>query len=166
MVNLNSTFLWQIFNFLVLLWLLKRYLYTPLTDMLDKREEKIRGDLEEAKHKKEEAAELKKEREKELQKAREKAQKIVEEAENRGEKRAEEIIEKARDEAERIKERNQEEIARAKAEARDELRREVASLSMMAAGKFMKEKLDEEKHRELINQYIKNLDEKKLGEAK
>ena len=166
MVNINSTMLWEVINFLVLLWLLKKYLYKPMTDMLDKRKNRIESDLEEAKQKKKEAEELKEKYENELKNAREKAQEIVEEAENRGKEKAEEIVEKAREDAERVKERNMEEIAQAKEEALDELRNEVASISLMTASKFLKEKLDEEKHKELVNNYIENLDEKKLGEAK
>ena len=166
MVNINSTMLWEVINFLVLLWLLKKYLYKPMTDMLDKRKNRIESDLEEAKQKKKEAEELKEKYENELKNAREKAQEIVEEAENRGKEKAEEIVKKAREDAERVKERNMEEIAQAKEEALDELRNEVASISLMTASKFLKEKLDEEKHKELVNNYIENLDEKKLGEAK
>lgn len=166
MVSINSTMVWNILNFLVLLWLLKRYLYGPLTEMLDKRHQKIENDLDHAREEREEAEKLKKEYEAELQQAREKAQEIVEEAENRGEERAQEIIDEAREEAQRIKERSREEIEQAKEEAVDQLRNEVASISLMAASKFMKEKLDQQRHQELINQYIENLDEKKLGEAK
>jgi F-type H+-transporting ATPase subunit b len=166
MVSINWTMLWEVFNFLVLLWLLKRYLYGPLTDMLDQRSQKIEGDFNEAREKREEAEELKAKHEKELQQAREKAQEIVEEAENRGKERKQEIIEDAKQEAERIKERNEEEIVRAKEEAVDQLRSEVASISLMAASKFMKEKMDEKRHQELIDQYIENLDDEKLGEAK
>ena len=166
MVNINSTMLWEVINFLVLLWLLKRFLYQPLTDMLDKRKNRIEGDLEEARQKKKEAEELKRKYENELKNAREKAQEIVEEAEERGKEKAKEIVEEAKDDAERIKERNMEEIAQAKEDALDELRSEVASISLMAASKFLKEKLDEKEHKELINNYIENLDKKKLGEAK
>ena len=166
MVNINSTMLWEVINFLVLLWLLKKYLYKPMTDMLDKRKNRIESDLEEARQKKKEAKELKEKYENELKNAREKAQEIVEDAEERGKEKAEEIVEKAKEDAERIKERNMEEIAQAKEDALDELRNEVASISLMTASKFLREKLDEDKHKELINNYIENLDEKKLGEAK
>ena len=166
MVNINTTMLWEVINFFVLLWLLKRFLYEPMTNMLDKRKNKIESDLEEAKEKKKEARELKKKYENELKNARQEAQEIVENAEERGKKKAEEIVENAREEAQRIKERNEAEIEQAKEEALSELRTEVSSISIMVASKFLKEKLDEKEHKELINQYIEDLDAKKLGEAK
>lgn len=166
MVNINTTMLWEVINFLVLLWLLKRFLYKPLTNMLDQRKSRIEEDLEEARQKKKKAEELKKKYENELKNAREDAQEIVEEAEERGKKKAEEILEDAKEDAERVKKRNMQEIEQAKEEAVNELRNEVASISLMAASKFLRERLDDKKHRELINNYIDDLDEKKLGEAK
>ena len=45
----------QILNFLVLVWLMKRYLYKPILNAIDDREKKIAGQLAEAKTKKDEA---------------------------------------------------------------------------------------------------------------
>ncbi len=166
MVEINSTLLWQIINFLVLLWLLKRYLYGPVTEMIDRRSQKINADLDEAENRKKEAQELKKKYEMELNNARQQAQEIIEEAENRGKKQAREIINKARVDAEKIKENKLAEIEQAKKEAATELRNEVASISLLLAGKIIKEQIDQKKHEQLINQYIENLNRDKLGEVK
>jgi len=45
----------QILNFLVLVWLMKRYLYKPILSAIDEREKKIAGQLADAKTKKDEA---------------------------------------------------------------------------------------------------------------
>lgn len=45
----------QILNFLVLVWLMKRYLYKPILDAIDQREKKIKGELADAKTQKAEA---------------------------------------------------------------------------------------------------------------
>jgi len=45
----------QILNFLVLVWLMKRYLYKPILSAIDDREKKIAGQLADAKTKKDEA---------------------------------------------------------------------------------------------------------------
>lgn len=164
MVELNSTLLWQIINFIILLWLLKRYLYGPLTEMMDKRATKINNDLDEAARQKEKAQELKQERREDLKEARQKAQEIIEDAEERAKKRAKDIIEEAKEEARKIEKNKLAEIERARREALSELRDEVSSISLLAASRFMKEELDQEKHEELIKSYIDSLDEEKLGE--
>ena len=141
------------------------FLYDPITEMLDQREKKIKNDLDHAKARKHEAEKLKEKYEAELKKARGKAQDIVDEAERRGKKKAKEIIDNARDEAELLKENKLKEIDQAKRDALDQIRNEVASISIMAANKLLREELDRNKHEKLINQYINNLDEEKLGEA-
>lgn len=165
MVNINTTMVWEIINFLVLLWLLKRYLYGPITEMLQQRSQKIDSDLEQAEQKKQEAEELKQEYEKELKGARNKAQEMIEEAEARGKKKARQIIKEAGEEADQIKENKLKEIEQAKKDAVNELRSEVASISLLIAGKLIREKLDQQKHEDLINQYIQNLDREQLGEV-
>ncbi len=166
MVNINWTIFWEVFNFLLLMGLLIKYLYNPVTEMLDKRSRMIKDDLNEAARRKEEAAGLRKQYEEQLQQARAQAQEIIEEAEKRGKNRAKEIVEAANQEAARIRERNQKEIARAKEEALSDLRQEVATISLMVAGRFMQEKLKKTEHLRLIEEYINDLDNAKLGGIK
>jgi|SRR5690554_3165334 len=166
MVDINWTIFWQVFNFLVLMWLLIKYLYEPLTKMLDKRSNMIKNDLAQAEQSREEAAELKEKYENKLAEARSQAQEIVEEAEKRGKERAKEIVEEAKREAVIIRERNQKEIARAKEEARGEIRDELTGLSLMVAGKFIQEKLEKDEHYQLIEDYIDRLENTEFGEAR
>src|SRR5690554_5680016 len=166
MVDINWTIFWEVFNFLVLMGLLIKFLYKPVTEMLDKRSGMIKEDLTRAEKNREEAAELKKKYENKLAEARSQAQKIVEEAEKRGKERAKEIVEEAKREAGIIRERNQKEVARAKEEARGEIRDELTGLSLMVTGKFIKEKLEEKEHHQLIEEYIDRLENTGFGEAR
>ncbi|MFP4015939.1 MAG: F0F1 ATP synthase subunit B [Halanaerobiales bacterium] len=166
MVEFNTTVVWNIINFLVLLFLLIKYLYKPVTEMIDKRAEKIQNDINSAEEEKKEAMALKKKYEQEISQARSKAQEIIDEAEQRAKGKAEDIVAEAKKDALRIRERNEKEIARAKEEALNQLRKEVASISLMAAAKFMQEKLEGKQHEKLMEEYIKNLDHAKLGEIK
>jgi len=83
LVNINTTLLWQVLNFLVLLWLLKKYLYGPIKEILDKRENTIKNEIAEAEKEHAEAMELKEEHRAELKRAREKSSDIVDKAERR-----------------------------------------------------------------------------------
>jgi F-type H+-transporting ATPase subunit b len=60
------TFLFQIINFVVLLFILKRLLYRPVREILERRREQIQKTVEEAERTREEALELKARHEKEL----------------------------------------------------------------------------------------------------
>ncbi|MFW6022007.1 MAG: F0F1 ATP synthase subunit B [Halanaerobiaceae bacterium] len=166
MVSINSTLFWQVFNFAVLLFLLTKYLYGPITNMLKNRAQKIENNLNNAESIKEEAEELKRKYESRLKSARDEAQQIVENAENRAKRKAREIIKEAEKKAENIKENKMKEIEQAKKDAVEQLRNEVASISLMAASKLMQEKMDQEKHKQFIQNYIAKLDKNKLGDLK
>ncbi|MFW5986459.1 MAG: F0F1 ATP synthase subunit B [Halanaerobiales bacterium] len=165
MVNINTTMLWHVINFFVLLWLLKRYLYGPIKEILDKRAEKVKNEINEAEHKREEAGKLKEKYESELKKARREAQDIIEKAENRARIKAKQIINEAQERADKIKEDRLEEVARARQQAFTELRDEVSSMSLMVASRFIEENIDENGHQQLIEEYRNNLDQVKLGEV-
>ena len=164
MININWTLFWNVINFLVLVYLLKRYLYQPLLEILDKRSAKIAGDLKAAEDSRAEALELKEKYEAEIGKARERAQEIIEMAEERGKERAREIIKVAKEEASRIREKNLEEIELAREEARRQLKEEVAAISLLVAGKYLQEQLQKEQQLKIIEKYINSLDRGKLGE--
>jgi len=165
MININWTLIWNVINFFILMYLLKRFLYQPLLEVLDKRTAKIEGDLKAASDEKEEARLLKEQYEAEMAKAREKALEIIAEAEMRGKERAREIINEAKEEAKRIREKNLEEIELAREEARALLKEEVAAISLLVAGKYLQEQLQREQQLQLIEKYINSLDRGKLGEV-
>ncbi|TDP91751.1 ATP synthase F0 subcomplex B subunit [Halanaerobium saccharolyticum] len=164
MVNINTTMLWQLVNFFVLLFLLRKFLYSPIKEMLDKRAAQINGDLDDAEARREEAEEIKAEYEQKLKNARSEAQEIVDNAETRANKKAKDIINKAEERAENLKAKKLEEIEQAKKEAAAELRDSIADYTVLAANKLIQEQLDEDKHQQMIMDFIDQLDKEKLGE--
>ncbi|WP_233493707.1 F0F1 ATP synthase subunit B [Halanaerobium sp. ST460_2HS_T2] len=156
--------LWQLVNFFILLFLLRKFLYSPIKDMLDKRAAQINGDLDDAEARREEAEELKAEYEQKLKNARSEAQEIVDNAESRANKKAKDIINKAEERAENLKAKKLEEIEQAKKEAAAELRDSIADYTVLAANRLIQEQLDEDKHQQMIMDFIDQLDEEKLGE--
>lgn len=164
LVNINTTMLWHVINFFVLLWVLKRYLYGPIKDILDKRASKIKNEIDEAENKNKEARELKEKYQSELKNARREAQNIIEKAEIRARKKAKQIINEAEEKADQIKEKKLEEIGRARKKALAELRDDVSSMSLMVAARFVEDNLESDTHQRLIDQYIQDIDQEKLGE--
>ncbi|RAK09819.1 ATP synthase F0 subcomplex B subunit [Halanaerobium saccharolyticum] len=164
MVNINTTMLWQLLNFFVLMFLLKRYLYSPVKEILDKRADQINSDLDEAEETRKEAEEIKAEYEQKLKNAHNEAQKIVDKAESRANKKAKDIINNAEEKADNLKAKKLEEIEQAKKEAAAELRDDIADYTVQAANKLIQEQLDENKHQQMIMNFIDQLDKEKLGE--
>jgi len=156
--------LWQLLNFFVLLYLLRKFLYSPIKEILDKRAAQINGDLDDAEARREEAKEIKAEYEEKLKNAHSEAQEIVDNAETRANKKAKDIINEAEEKAESLKAKKLEEIEQAKKEAAAELRDSIADYTVLAANKLIREQLDEKKHQQMIMDFIDDLDKEKLGE--
>lgn len=154
----------QTVNFLVLVFILQRFLYKPVRKFLDERTAMIEQQINSAREQEEEATKLRQELEVKLQDGRTQAKEYLDQAVRRSEQIHEELVEKAKAEAATIQKRTQEDINREKEKAWQELRENVIQLSFAIASKVVKESLDEKKHQALIQDAIANLEHQKLGD--
>jgi F-type H+-transporting ATPase subunit b len=146
--------IWTIISFVILLVLLWKVAYKPITKALKKREDSIRDSLEEAQKTRESAETLLNDYKNQLAAAREEAQKIISEGKIMGENVKKEIIQKAHEESNQIVKRAQEEIEFQKEKALMELKERIADLTIMAASKVIEKTLDKKDHEQLIDEYI------------
>lgn len=144
----------QILNFAILIFLLYRFLYNPVLNMLQERRERIREGLAEAERVRAEAEEQRKQYEQELARQRQESQERIQKAMQAGEEARAEIIAEARKEAEQIKLRAREEIEYERRQALEQLRTQVADLSILAASRILDGAIDESVHRQLIQSFI------------
>ncbi|AJQ25921.1 ATP synthase subunit b [Pelosinus fermentans JBW45] len=163
MVELNGTLLAQIVNFLLLVVILAKFAYKPLMQGLADRQQKIADAIDTAERDRREAEQLKLEYKQHLVEARAKAQAIVETAEKLAEENKEEILKSARAESAHILQKAQEEVMRERELALAQLRSEVVAMSMAAATKIVKEKMDTELNASIVSDFIEKLDEQKIG---
>jgi F-type H+-transporting ATPase subunit b len=144
----------QILGFLVLVWVLRRYAWGPLLGMLEARREKIAGDFREVERHKVEALELKNRYELELRGVEAHARQRLQEAMAEGQKLAAEIRAQAQVEAASRLERAQDEIAREREKSKEILKQQMVALSMRAAEKILRQKLDDPAQRKLTGEFI------------
>ncbi|WP_235334126.1 F0F1 ATP synthase subunit B [Pelosinus fermentans] len=163
LVELNGTLLAQIVNFLLLVVILAKFAYKPLMQGLADRQQKIADAIDTAERDRREAEQLKLEYKQHLVEARAKAQAIVETAEKLAEENKEEILKSARAESAHILQKAQEEVMRERELALAQLRSEVVAMSMAAATKIVKEKMDTELNASIVSDFIEKLDEQKIG---
>ena len=152
--------IWTAISFIILLVLLWKIAYKPITMALKKREDSIRDSLEEAQKTRETAEILLDDYKKQLAEAREEAQKILAEGKMMGENIKKEVIQKAHEESNQIVKRAQEEIEFQKEKALMELRERIADHTIMAASKVIERALDKKDHEQLLDEYISNVGEK------
>jgi len=143
-------------SFVILFGLLGLFLYKPVMKMLDERSKRIKESMEQAEATKEQYARAEEEVRKLINKAREDGQALVSQASQMGEKIKEEAKEGARKEAQVIVDRTRAELEEERDRIIDDLRREFVDISISAAEKVIKETLDRERHRRLIEETLED----------
>lgn len=156
-----STVIFAMVNFLVLLIILKKFLYGPVCNILDERKAEVENNLNQAENAKVEAQKLKDDYASQIQNAKNEAQDIINRASEIGEQTKTEIVNEAREEAGKLTARASQEIAREKTQALNEIRGEVANLAVLAAGKIVGKSIDVKDHENMVNNFVKE-----VGEAK
>jgi F-type H+-transporting ATPase subunit b len=151
-VNLNATMFVQSLVFLVLAWVISKFVWPPVMDALDARSRKIAEGLAAADQGKQAMAAAEKRVQVELASARDEGARRIADAEKRAQMVADEIKANAQAEAGRI-------VAQAKAEAeqqvnkaREELRGQVAGLAVKGAEQILKREVNAAAHADLLSQ--------------
>ena len=146
-------------SFLLLIFLVKKFAWNNINDILESRAKKITDDIDGAESARQKAEELANKREEELAGSRKEAASIVENAKETAEKNKSQILSDATQEAVRLKEKAQQEIAHNKEEALNSIKGDVADLTVHLAGKLLSQQLDAEAQRQLIDRYLDELGE-------
>ena len=144
----------QIVNFLLLLYLLNRFLFKRVLRMLDERQTRITQGLEDAETAARDRELARAEREAALAEARREAEAMVQRAAKTAEATSAEILAEAKASAEQITARAREEISAEKDRALAEIRGEVADLALEAAGKLIGSEMDGPTQRRLVKQFL------------
>ena len=141
-------------NFIVLLVMLRLFLYKPVMKVLDERAKRAREAIELAEATKKEYDQAKDEVQKQIEKGRQEAQAIIGQAMQVGERLKEESRQEAAKQAQVIVDRARSELGAERDKMVGDLRREFVAISIAAAEKVIKETLDREKHRKLIEETL------------
>jgi len=149
----------QIISFLLLVWLLSKFVWKPLTNMMEKRRISIENTLNQAQEERQQAEQIKREYQEEMRQARQEAQEVIAKATKVSEDRAVEILALAREEAEKVKKEALVDIERERDRAILEVRAQVADLSIAVAEKIIRQRLDLPSQDKLIEQFIQEVGE-------
>ncbi|MGM9519646.1 MAG: F0F1 ATP synthase subunit B [Phascolarctobacterium sp.] len=157
MVNINATLIAQILNFLVLVFVLAKFVYKPVLGIMEERKNKIASDLETAEKAKNDAEAVKAEYAAKLADARQEAQAIIENARKTAQAAHDKIMADTKAEQEQYVAAQKEIIATEKKKAMDEVRAQVISLSMIAAGKIVEQKLNSEEDKKMASKIVDSI---------
>jgi len=144
----------QILGFLLLVWILRKYAWGPVLKALEDRRQKIEGDFREADRAKEQANELKLSYELKLRAADAEARTRIQSAVEEGQRVAAEIKAQAQTEATQRLARAEDEMMREREKAKEQLKEQIIKLSLGAAAKILRQKLDDPAHRRLASEFV------------
>lgn len=149
-----SEFIPALIAFLVIWVVLAKFAWPMIIGMLDKRQETIKNNLDEAEAAKIEAQRSLEEYKKQLADARREAAGIVDEARRAGEQVKADITAQAQAQADEMIAKAKKSIEKEKLAAIADLQSSVADLSVAVAGRFIGEGLSDADQRKLIEKYV------------
>ena len=153
------TFAAQIINFLILLWLLKHFLFDRILKVMDQRKEKIESELQEAESDKKEAQkQLDEYRRKQEDLEREK-QDILNSAREEAKAQKQELIEKARGQVDKMLEDWKQTVRQEQQSFFREFQRHTGEQIVAVTGNILKELADEKLEKKAVGVFIRRLDD-------
>lgn len=157
LVTLDATLIFQIINTIILFGALTYVLFKPVKEIMEKRQNLITDQLDDAEEKNVTADALIAEYKTKISDIEEEARVMIHEASVKAENRGNEIIKAAEKEAELVKKRAEKDIEREKLKAVNELKEDIVSLSLLAASKVLEKDIDQDKHKNLITEFLEEV---------
>jgi F-type H+-transporting ATPase subunit b len=144
----------SIVQFLLLFYLLRRFLWGPIQATLQRRADRIREGLEAAEAAKREREQMRVEVERLLAEARQEAAALAERTTEAAEAAAAQIREQAKADADRTRERGRTDADKIHDQALSQLRSEVANMVVLAASRILGREIGPDQHRALIERSL------------
>jgi F-type H+-transporting ATPase subunit b len=156
--------IWTVVCFLITLFVLKKFAFGPIQAMLDERRDRIRRSIEEAENARTEARKLLEEHRALIGQARGQAEQILAEARKVADSQRQRVKEETEADRQRRLEETKRQIEAETHRALEQIRAEVAELTLVATSKVTGKVLDDDDHRRLIEDAIRDLDFSALEE--
>lgn len=131
------TFVAQICNLFIQVYLIKRFLFKPVNEMLEKRKALADAQIREAEKAKADADAIKTEYEQNMKEAKEKANEILTTAQRTAALQSEEVLKEAASQAAALKSKAESDIAQEKRKAVNEIKDEIGGMAVEIAGKVI-----------------------------
>ena len=161
-INPGTLLIW-IIAFIVLYTVMTRFIYDPLTNVLNERRNKIAKGLEDAAAAARARENAEAEAEKILAQSRSEAQKVIDEARGRGDDVAGTIEQDARQEAAKIQYDAQNDAVAIRNQELGNLRDQVLNISVALASRILNENISKTKQKALVNSFITDMPEGAKG---
>lgn len=154
MLVLDWNIIWTIVNIMILYLLMKKFLFGPITEIMDKRKKAIVDSFETAKSRNEEAEHLKVQYQEALSHAKAEAEEIVKEARERANDVYNRTVKAAEQEAIKVIENANQAIEMERKKTIESIESEIIGLTMAAASKVLEKNINEDTNRQLVDEFL------------
>jgi len=162
-LDIVSANLWEILislaNLLILFVLFKKFLYKPVQNILNQRQEQVDKIYDEAEQDRNAASGMKQEYEARLNTAREEADTLVRNAVQTAQRKSDQIVSEAASQASHIKQKAEEEIALEKKQMLQDVKSEISEMAVSIASKVVEREIQKADHENFVDEFIKNVGE-------
>jgi len=148
-------------NLLILFLVLKKLLFKPIKDMIDKRQNEIDTLYKDANEDKAAAAEMKADYEQKLEVASKKSDEIIQDATRRAQLKGEEILKDAQDQATATLKKAEVQIEMEKKQAMNDIKNQVSDMAIAIASAVVERDVDAKENADIVDQFIENFGESK-----
>lgn len=159
LLNINANIIWTVVDLLILFLLMKKFLFGPVTAMLDQRAAAITADLDDAKQQKQQADALRADHECQITEARAEAGRILADAKRRGEAAYEQRVAQAQEEIQRMQQEAARQIEADRRAMLAQTRREIAQLSLQAASKVAGRRMTTNDDFALVDDFLSEMED-------
>ncbi len=154
------TLIAQLCNLFIQVLLIKKFLFKPIREILEKRKAKADAEILDATKAKEDALAMKSEYEQNMQEAKNKANEILATAQKTATLQSEEILREANAQAVQIKTKAERDIEQEKRKAVNDIKNEIGGMALEIAGKVIEREVSAEDHTKLIDEFINKVGDK------
>ena len=154
-LKLDWGIIWPIVNIVIFYLLLRKFLFGPVSEVMEKRKKMISSDLDDAAQTKAEAEEIKQEYEKNLAQAKDEAGQIVSDARARAKNEYQNKMDQTKEEIALMKENARKDIEAEKQKTIAGLQTEIAGIALMAASKVVEKEADDKGNEKLLDDFLK-----------
>ena len=150
--------IWTIICFAITFFVLRKYAFGPIQQMIDARREKIEQAIAEADNARQEARKLLEEHKQLIGQAKSEAEEILSEARRVGDAQRERVRQETEEDRQRRLEETRRQIEQATHQALGQIREEVGKLSLLAAEKITRKSLTGSDQQRLIDEALAEID--------
>lgn len=154
MINVDWNIVFNIINVFVFYLLMRRFLFHPVNEMMEKRKAAVQASFDEVENKKCEAEKLKEEYERSLQNAQATTVAIINETKQRVSEEQTRLILLAKEESQKILENSRNTIELERRILVRQSQEAIAQMAILAAAKVIQKNMDETVNHKIIQDFL------------